>query len=125
MTVRANDLFYYGLTKSQNYSQSSPAAPVPDFEPFSFYAFVADQNPAADLITDAQVDFPGGPIPLQCGQVSFSIAAWSHSPFLPRFWNPAESRVMFEEKIAGVQCFRFERRAVCRDQPPMSNFAAK
>src|SRR5882724_5284929 len=64
MTVHANDLLYYGLTKSQTYSQSSSGAPVADFEPFSFYAFVADQNPNANLITDAQVDFPGGPIPL-------------------------------------------------------------
>ena len=35
------------------------------------------------------------------------------------------TRVVFEEKVAGVQGFGLEGRAVGRDESPMTDFAAK
>ena len=40
-------------------------------------------------------------------------------------WDASEPRVVFEEKVAGVQGFGLEGRAVGRDESPMTDFAAK
>ena len=44
---------------------------------------------------------------------------------MSRLWDTTESHVAFEEKLAGVQGFRLEGRAVGRDEPPMSDLAAQ
>lgn len=44
---------------------------------------------------------------------------------MPRLGCAAESRVTFQEKIASVEGFGFERRAIGGDEAPMANFAAK
>src|SRR6516162_7243654 len=54
-----------------------------------------------------------------------SVAASPSRPALPGLWNPAETRVVPEEKFAGVQGFGLEGRAVGRDEPPMTYFPAQ
>jgi hypothetical protein len=44
---------------------------------------------------------------------------------LPRLWDTTKSPVAFEEKLAGVQGFRLEGRAVGRDEPPVGDLAAQ
>jgi hypothetical protein len=44
---------------------------------------------------------------------------------LSRLWDTTESYVAFEEKLAGVQGFRLEGRAVGRDEPPMTDLSAQ
>ena len=44
---------------------------------------------------------------------------------LARLWDTPKSHIVFEEKFAGVQGFRFEARAIGGDKPPMSDFAAQ
>ena len=44
---------------------------------------------------------------------------------MPGLRDTAKSRVVFEEKLAGVQGFRLEGRAVGRNEPPMTDLAAQ
>lgn len=42
-----------------------------------------------------------------------------------RLWDASKPRVLFEEKLAAVQGFGLEGRAVGRDESPMTDFAAE
>ena len=56
------------------------------------------------------------------GESLATLLGWAG---LARLWDTTESLVVFEEKLAGVQGFRLEGRAVSRDEPPVCNLAAQ
>jgi hypothetical protein len=57
-----------------------------------------------------------------CGESLATLFGWAG---LTRLRDTTKSHVVFEEKLAGVQGFRFEARTVGGDEPPMSDFAAE
>jgi hypothetical protein len=63
-----------------------------------------------------------GILGLSCGE---SLATLLGRAGLARLWDTTKSDVVSEKKLAGVQGFRFETRAVGGDEPPMSDFAAQ
>ena len=56
---------------------------------------------------------------------SCSVATLPHHAGLPRLWDTAKSRIVLKEKVARVESFRLEGRAVSWDEPPMTNLATK
>jgi hypothetical protein len=59
-----------------------------------------------------------------CGNAA-SLATLLGWAGLARLRNTTKSHVVFEDKLAGVQGFRLEGRAVGRDESPMTNLAAQ
>ena len=51
------------------------------------------------------------------------VARRSTRPGLTRLWDASEPRVPFEQKLAGVQSFGLEGRAIGRDESPVADFA--
>jgi hypothetical protein len=62
---------------------------------------------------------------LDMGRPRWSLATYLGWASLARLRDTTKSQVVFEKKLAGVQCFRFKGRAVGRDEPPMSDLAAE
>jgi hypothetical protein len=56
---------------------------------------------------------------------SRSLATYLGWAGLARLRDTTKSQVVFEKKLAGVQGFRLEGRAVGRDEPPVSDLAAQ
>jgi hypothetical protein len=72
----------------------------------------------------------GGRLRPSCRINATALQLWSDpagpaGTDLPGLWNATKSNVVFEEKLAGVQCFGVKGRAVGRDEPPMSDLAAQ
>ncbi len=65
----------------------------------------------------------GSPFRSLPGQWSFPSEL--DGPGLPRLGDTAKSRVMFEEKLAGVKGLGFEVRTVGRYEPPVTDLAGQ
>lgn len=55
-------------------------------------------------------------------RITATLLGWAT---LARLWDTSEPHVVFEQKFAGVQCFRLEGWAVCWDEAPVADLAAQ